>query len=315
MSRRLIIIILIVLIVGVLGGTVALLVQRFGGSDEVAPDLLTDNPDLTPADDGAAQIIDPTGDSDNDGLPNAQEVIWGTNPNLGDTDGDGFTDSAEIANNHNPTIAGPNDTLPAGFQPQVDIQPAAPLQIDQYFAAKVDLFPLNGRNLTTEYNARYPEKERTTENAVTFAKEQSIVRALPQVDETKITLTQGNSTQTVGHYLDVARGYSQLMDSTTVGEIMLDIFDHNDISSTIGMAEYVQSFQQQLTEAPVPPEALNLHKLLIGFTEVLNATYIQMTVYENDPIKTLNAIYQLETIDQQYLPLITSEYRRLEQKY
>ena len=293
-----------------------LLIQRFGSQDTSTPVTTTDTPSLTTADEGAPQIVDPNGDPDNDGLPNAEEIVWGTDPENPDTDGDGFTDGEEVLNNHNPTVAGPNDSLPQGFQPRVDVQPdAAPIEVDQLFATRVELFPHNGRNLTQEYNARFSESERTQETAVQFAKEQGIITALPAVRDSSITFTRESSELTVGHYMDVALSYHTLMDSTTVGGIFADLFDGNDTSSAAGQAAYVADFQQQLRETPVPPEAANLHKLLLGFTEVLAATYSQMTAYNDDPIKAINAVYQLEILDQQYYPLIDREAKRIAQDF
>ncbi|MFH0805156.1 MAG: hypothetical protein V1916_03095 [Patescibacteria group bacterium] len=45
-------------------------------------------------------------DTDNDGLTDEQEEIWGTDPKNPDTDGDGFKDGDEIKNGFNPLKAG-----------------------------------------------------------------------------------------------------------------------------------------------------------------------------------------------------------------
>lgn len=50
-------------------------------------------------------------DSDNDGLSDWEERLWGTDPLLPDTDYDGTTDGEEVAQKRNPLIAGPNDAL------------------------------------------------------------------------------------------------------------------------------------------------------------------------------------------------------------
>jgi|GEM_PF-6159499 hypothetical protein len=50
--------------------------------------------------------IDQNRDSDNDGLPDWQELKYGTNPNNPDTDGDGFKDGAEVAGGYNPLGSG-----------------------------------------------------------------------------------------------------------------------------------------------------------------------------------------------------------------
>lgn len=56
-------------------------------------------------------ITCPTCDPDHDGLTNAEEARWGTDPLNPDTDGDGFKDGEEVASGHDPLIPGPNDLL------------------------------------------------------------------------------------------------------------------------------------------------------------------------------------------------------------
>lgn len=41
-------------------------------------------------------------DTDSDGLPDAQEARYGTNPSKVDSDGDGYTDSQEVQGGYNP---------------------------------------------------------------------------------------------------------------------------------------------------------------------------------------------------------------------
>lgn len=50
-------------------------------------------------------------DSDNDGLKDWEEFIWGTDLNNPDTDGDGTSDGEEITLNRNPLKSGPDDSL------------------------------------------------------------------------------------------------------------------------------------------------------------------------------------------------------------
>ncbi len=52
-------------------------------------------------------------DSDRDGLIDAQEAYWGTDPHNPDTDGDGYVDGEEVVSGHDPLKKGPNDLLNA----------------------------------------------------------------------------------------------------------------------------------------------------------------------------------------------------------
>jgi hypothetical protein len=61
-----------------------------------------------------AESFDPTAfelDSDNDGLRDWEESLWGTDKDNPDTDGDGTSDGDEVARGRDPLIPGPNDVL------------------------------------------------------------------------------------------------------------------------------------------------------------------------------------------------------------
>ncbi|MEI7512810.1 MAG: hypothetical protein WCK01_05135 [Candidatus Uhrbacteria bacterium] len=54
----------------------------------------------------ATPAPDPNADPDGDGLTNAQEAKYGTDPNKADTDGDGYNDGAEVKAGYNPNGSG-----------------------------------------------------------------------------------------------------------------------------------------------------------------------------------------------------------------
>lgn len=55
----------------------------------------------------AIPLADSDLDSDQDGLTDAQEAVYGTDPHNPDTDGDGFTDGAEVRGGYDPLGPGP----------------------------------------------------------------------------------------------------------------------------------------------------------------------------------------------------------------
>lgn len=50
-------------------------------------------------------------DSDNDGLSDDEEKVYGTDPNKADTDGDGYSDGVEVKSGYNPLKAAPGDKV------------------------------------------------------------------------------------------------------------------------------------------------------------------------------------------------------------
>lgn len=314
MSRRLVIGILVVLIVGILGGTVAFIVQRLQGEEGTgAPETTTTPEGLTIAREGQPTIVEPNADTDGDGLTNAEESVWGTDPNNGDSDGDTYRDGEEVLANHNPTIPSPNDKLPEGFNPGQNLRPLdlAPIQVDQFFADNLNL-DAPTPNYTAEYNSRYPVEQRTQETLVAFVQEKPTITQLPSVKDEAIITAQADSPLTIGHYLDTANNLETLMNPETMSEIFADLFENNDASSAYGMAVQVRLYQNELKSVPVPPAAVSLHKLLLGFTELLVYTYTQMATYNGDPVKAMAAINQLDGLDRKYMPLFQQEIARLE---
>lgn len=57
----------------------------------------------------------PEADDDADGLTNAEEALYGTNPNNADSDADGFSDSVEVINLYNPAGFKPTKLIEAGL--------------------------------------------------------------------------------------------------------------------------------------------------------------------------------------------------------
>jgi hypothetical protein len=77
-------------------------------------------------------------DSDDDGLSDWQEGLWGTDPEDPDSDGDGTEDGAEVAADRNPNEAGPGDQLATA---NVSVQSSASQSVNLTTQTKRELLP------------------------------------------------------------------------------------------------------------------------------------------------------------------------------
>lgn len=310
MPRRLIIGLLVVLIVGIVGGTVALILQRLRSDVEPTPTITPGT--LRPADSGSQQVANPAGDDDGDGLSNADERLWGSDPRNSDTDGDGFKDGEEVASRHNPTIAGPNDVLPTGFEPGQNIQPLteAPLQIDQLFADNLDLTGGN-RNLTEAYKTQIKESDRSPATMNAYIQQQPIITKLPTVRDDAIVVSPNTSSFATTNYVATAGDLSTLANKEALQYGIDQLFQNNDPSLIRGMAAQVRAYQAALRAQQTPANAVATQKVLLGYTELLAATFDQLALFPQDPVKALVALRQLEAIDTQYYPLIFQQMNQL----
>ncbi len=312
MSRRVIIGILILLIVGIIGGTIALIFSRFRTVQDTAQTPQTSS--LPQATTGGQQVLDPTGDADNDGLNNADEAIWGTNPAHPDTDGDGFLDGEEVATSHNPTISSPNDKLPAGFQPNQNINPLTPAapattSFESYFSDSVDVTG-GSKNLTQEYGRAIPDKEKSPVSLSTFISTQPIVTTLPLLSDAAIK-TQETSPANLAQYMRIAGNLEPISDRARLTIALNDFFESHDTYGFVTMTDSVASFQAVVKSIAVPTEAIQYHKILVGYTELLAGTLSQIARYDDDQVKAMVALRQLDAIDRQYYPILLQEQERL----
>lgn len=315
MNRKLIIGILIVLILSVVGGTIWLIVTRLQSN----PDTTSQNSQpgtLTGSGNGTQNIVNPTGDDDDDGLINADEAIWGTNPNNPDTDGDGFRDGDEVSSNHNPTIPSPNDTLPAGFVPGQNIQPLDTLPteqiaVDQFFEKGIEVHIAPGENLTRKYESEIPAEQQNVSTMIEFAYEQPIISKLPVPSNNGVNLLANESVSDIEGYIRTV-GNTTVFQNDKVFEIALDhLVSNNDPTAMRGIATQLRVYQELLVKTSVPPSAENVHRLLLGYSELAAATYEDIATYATDPIKSITAQNQLELNNAQYLPLIETQLNSL----
>lgn len=75
-------------------------------------------------------------DSDNDGLPDWEERLQGSDPFNADTDGDGTSDGKEVVSGRNPLKAGPDDKMPVLQDPNFATSSTDLVGIKKEFFAK-----------------------------------------------------------------------------------------------------------------------------------------------------------------------------------
>lgn len=313
MSRRLVITLLILLIVGVIGGTTVLVVQRLQNA-KAPTDVSNQEGQLEPALPGGQQPADPSDDDDADGLTNADEQRWSTNATNPDTDNDGVSDGQEVQSNRNPTIAGPNDSLPKGFEPGRDVTPIEPapieeLDVGQFFIDEKE-FLKDTKNLTEEYNKQYPEEERNDQTLFIFASRQPIELRLPNPAGKAIKIAKNTSPELTQAYIELARQVLTVTLEPVFDRSLKELFDLNDPSAIRGMAFAVRLYQERLIDQRIPPKKENFHKLLLGYTQLLALTLDQIAVYNDDKVRSLVGIRQFRETQDEYLPLFREDLKR-----
>ncbi|MEO6077633.1 MAG: hypothetical protein ABIP54_02510 [Candidatus Andersenbacteria bacterium] len=302
MSRRVVIVISIIVVLSILIAIGLFFVTSLNKeqSAQPAPDS-TSNTGLTSNDNN----VDPLADTDNDGLNNTQEALWGTNPNNPDTDGDQYKDGDEVANCHNPLVPAPKDKL-ANCSPGDTNNPASSVATagtsDPFFPTPVK--KIGGDiNLTQAYATALKDSDKSPVTFSQFIANQPIITDLPTVND-KAIKTAPESVGNVSQYMITAGNLDSITDKQRLSIAIKDFLESRNPYGFTTLAESVDALQSRLKVVAVPPSALEYEKTLLAYTEILSATLRQIADYQNDQVKALVAIRQLDAIDRQYYPQI-----------
>lgn len=98
-------------------------------------------------------------DSDNDGLKDWEESLWGTDPQKKDTDEDGTTDGKEISSNRDPLLKGPKDSLEikTATSSSASTSKTTTDKLAQDLFAKYMILKQNNQEITPEIGAQLIE--------------------------------------------------------------------------------------------------------------------------------------------------------------
>ena len=225
-------------------------------------------------------------DSDDDGLKDWEEQIYGTDPKKADTDGDKALDGEEIKLNRDPLRPGPKDKLPQ------------PLALSQEIPRK------NADNLTQKLTDRFEEKfmRPLLENQSLGLSEeelgQEILKDLPNSPVTITYFTKKDlnilPNDTPENFLAYGKEFNNIVSGSFAGlqtpEIMIfsQALQAEDLSQLVVLDTYLAAYNKaiiQLNKLPVPPTLTDLHLAYLNATKRQQIAVEKMRRAEDDVIK------------------------------
>ena len=325
MPKFLVITIFAILLLGIVVGGAFLIWQQFGGSGTEEGTPLQDIPGalfgtLPEAEQTESPTVDEsivdTEDTDQDGLINSEEQIWGTDINNPDTDGDGYLDGEEVRANHDPRKPAPDDLLeqtsPSPAPVNAESSGLAANTVEEFFTTDSDLdLTLGNSNLTDAYKEQYGETA-SPDTMTEFVNTQTINFLLPQPAPNLVAQGSENNAAIIRQYLTVANNPNILANDALYKQAQYDLQVKGNPGTMQSYAGLVRSYRAGLEQSTVPQEALPVHKLLLGYTELLPIVLDEITLWNQDPVKSMVASRQLEILDRKYYPIIYQELQRLE---
>jgi hypothetical protein len=287
-------------------------------------------------------------DSDQDGLSDEEEKIYGTNPANSDTDSDGYSDGAEVRSGYDPLKKAPGDKLP-GFTGSQTTNSTAP---DSNDSTSTVLGDSSENNLTTNIAQRITElteKSTLDNDPVTLDELQTLVDEsmapstisqddLPQVSEKDLQIKEQNydnlsaekaAAQRKEDFLDYIIAVSYIFSSnsakpiTTISDIPTMA---SDIMTTITTAVTTQNtadlqdlaisqrkIAEQLKDVPVPEDVVDTHIKALRFMLYAEQLTGLIEPKVDDPIGSIANLTKLQGFMTAFSDFITEAQSKISQ--
>ncbi len=249
-------------------------------------------------------------DSDNDGLKDWEETLWGTNPRIADTDADDTPDGEEVKRGRDPLVPGPNDIF-ADKEKIAEIvkqsESFSKLNTTERFGqdlfAKVLLLKQNGGEIGPEIDEELVKSAVETLSINQKEKEYDVFTFISNPDNSKeavksyankiIDHLKNNSIQSTESELALLTRYSisDGADEASLNKIALN---------SIGYAEIAEKYHKMV----VPSEFIELHRKLTNTMSHLSSDAHSMSLAKTDPVLALAAAGQFSKDQEESISIL-----------
>lgn len=273
-------------------------------------------------------------DSDNDGLLDWQEKLYGTDPLNPDTDGDGYLDGEEINSGHNPLVKGPGDDLtffplPLGDQYNVTKKVLSDAAIDELLKSYItqknsyvqDHSNINDANSFSSTTTTSTIQEMATRallygSPTLTEKAQEIIATIPNlfkinVSDNDIKISEDNNSDSINNYLKEILSIIHSDDfifSQNSLEILSQSFDSGDFSGLDNLIKTNMDKIDQMRNIVVPSSQKEIHKQIFGLSILTRNIFISFADAQDDFLKAQLALDELQKLPGKWNDLITQIY-------
>ncbi len=226
-----------------------------------------------------------TRDSDHDGLPDREEIIYGTDPFNPDTDGDGYKDGEEVMTGHNPLD--PNDnpkTRPGNFGSK------QPNLTDS--TANLTVASLIGGDGTL--NPSQVKRAGVNDIISGLSTQATILLSIDPIKDSDIKTTIDNSQGALDSYVSKV---APIISTEVFNPSLLTKMVNSDADLQTAIDNYQQA-DQALRTMEVPSSWKDVHKDLINSSEqfIKLAQALKGDQVNTDPVKALFALKGMQGV-------------------
>ena len=230
-------------------------------------------------------------DSDNDGLKDWEEELWGTNPKDPDTDSDGTKDGEEVDLGRDPNLAGPDDDYQEGvFVKQNSEDFLGDLTETERFSQEFFEEYLSLKQSGTDFNSK---------DAQSFLINSAFEKM--QISDDNKTYTSADITIVNSNSEDALKAYGNLMASiisknpiNSENEVVilkraLETNNEKELEKLNSTVSIYKDILNEALQVQVPQSMIDVHLAFINvFLETISITQGMLVVF-SDPITALNS--------------------------
>jgi thrombospondin type 3 repeat protein len=258
-------------------------------------------------------------DGDADGLSDALEELYRTDPLVSDTDGDGYIDGTEVANGYDPTIPSPNDKvglkLTGAASPGPTTSPGSPPPAPT---------PLPAPTLTEQFFSQTgiaPSKENLFASSSQLEEFVADVNArgfLPAISDEDIQTTSAEGKAAIKAYLDgISLPQNPALKSVTATDIAsaFQTFTKNrDVAPLDRVLADLAGNVEALRAVRAPSEVRTLHKTYLAAAISLRDNARALKGFQADIVGAIVAASRIEGLRGIFAE-IERDIKALEKKY
>lgn len=232
-------------------------------------------------------LINRDKDSDNDGLKDWEEAIYGTDKNNPDTDGDGANDKEEIVSGRDPLKKGPDDKLgPAvvsNSNSKIDLSNLTDVFSKSIFDAIAD-----GRTPTlADIEAGVTPTFDFKNNSFLQASLTNLLKSLAPPQEKIITIKSNR--QTMGKYANEAIKVLESSDELESDKIIIAAFQNQDFQGLDKAIESYKTIYDEFKKLETPTDLQQFQGDSLAMLYQTRELLILIRRIKEDPLKALMA--------------------------
>ena len=257
-------------------------------------------------------------DSDQDGLSNDEEKLYGTDPQNKDSDGDSYSDGVEIESGYNPLKKAPGDKNVIGGEDPAVSEDSAPVTDDQNLTNEVSqqILSVLQDPGSGDGSVSLDQVNEAVQNVLGGNTSEVV---LPEIDIKEIKIKEAPSKSlsekkrteeekqdvveylTVMSYLLANNSPKSFQTEDELGSMLSTITDQSIISLTSGNTQYIDQLGDQgekiledTKDIEVPEKMLDVHVKALKMAKYAKQLKEELKPNQNDPIGQIAVLSKVQ---------------------